>query len=395
MALFGLFGIGNFGNEASLAAGLEAVARELPGAVVTTISTDPGRVAGLHGVPGHAIGDAGPASALAGGGRLRRVATRPLVEIGRWVSAVRHLRGIDLLLVPGTGILDDFGQRPTQLPLDVFRWSVAARLAACRLAYLSIGAGPINHPVSRRLMRAALAQADVCSYRDDGARAFMASLGRDTSDDEVWPDLVFGLERTPAPRRADPASLGVALGVMDYRGWQGRGDEAERIHRAYLDKMTDLARRLRERGCVLRLVIGDDADLAPAEAIAAALADPDVVVCRSGAFDDVLAAMADVDVVIASRYHNLVAALITGVPAVSISYAPKNEQLMEMAGLGGRCEQIESFRVDAVLDHLDDVLRDREALTSTVRERTDALRTTVRSRLAVFLDGHAAGAGPA
>ena len=181
-------------------------------------------------------------------------------------------------------------------------------------------------------MRAALAQADVCSYRDDGARAFMASLGRDTSHDEVWPDLVFGLERTPAPPRVDPAPLGVALGVMDYRGWQGRGDEADRIHRVYLDKMTELARRLRERGCALRLVIGDDADLAPAEAIAAALGDGGVAVCRSAVFDDVLAAMADVDVVIASRYHNLVAALISGVPAVSISYAPKNEQLMEAAG---------------------------------------------------------------
>ena len=45
----------------------------------------------------------------------------------------------------------------------------------------------------------------------------MASIGRQTADDEVWPDLVFALEQGTAEPRID-APFTVALGVMNYRG---------------------------------------------------------------------------------------------------------------------------------------------------------------------------------
>ena len=92
---------------------------------------------------------------------------------------------------------------------------LTARMTGTRLMFLSIGAGPIVHRVSRLLMRAGVAQADFCSYRDEGWRRFMASIGRQTADDEVWPDLVFALERGTAEPRID-APFTVALGVMNY-----------------------------------------------------------------------------------------------------------------------------------------------------------------------------------
>ena len=393
VALFGLFGIGNFGNEASLAAGIEAVRRALPTAAVSTVSTDPELVARLHGVPGHAIGDAWLAERLTRGGRLRRIAGRPVVELGRWVAAVRHLRTVDLLLVPGTGVLDDMGQAPTQLPLDVLRWSLAARLTGRRLLYLSIGAGPIHHPVSRRLMRAALRQSDLCSYRDEGSRTFMASIGRDTAADEVWPDLVFGLDRPVAPLRTGPGPETVALGIMDYRGWQGAGAEAERIHAAYVAETVALTRALRGRGHPVRLVVGDDADLPTADAVVAAVGDPAVLLCRSAAFDDVLAALAPADVIVAARFHNLVAALLTGIPAVSISYAAKNDQLLASVGLGSMCTHVDRFTADEVLGLLDAVLADRAALATQVRVHTAELRDTVRARVDATLRHEADRAG--
>jgi polysaccharide pyruvyl transferase WcaK-like protein len=376
--MFGLFGIGNFGNEATLDAALEATARVLPDARVWAICADPRRVEAEHGVPALQMSPSGRLGRLAAGGRVRRRVVRPLLEIGRLVFAIHHLRRVDLVVVPGTGILDDYGQTPTQLPLDVARWSAAARIARARLIYLSIGAGPIVHPVSRRLMRFAVGRAAFCSYRDEGSRRFMESIGRETAADEVWPDVVFALDRETGVSRDDERPFTVALGVMNYRGWGGSSIDT---HDRYVDRMVDLASRLRRAGHELRLVIGEDTDLPVARTVARRLGDPAVDVVQVAGLDGVCAAVANTDVLVASRYHNLVAALIAGVPAISLSYADKNDQLLDSFELGEYCQPIENFDPGLVLEHIETIRADHKALTAGIRRRVAATRAEIRGRL--------------
>jgi polysaccharide pyruvyl transferase WcaK-like protein len=247
--------------------------------------------------------------------------------------------------------------------------------------YLAIGAGPIVHPLSRRLMRFAVAQADFCSYRDEGSRRFMASIGRQTDRDEIWPDLVFAMDRKMAPTRtAGPFT--VALGVMNYRGWRGFGTDADRTHDRYLERMTALAEALLAKGYALRLVIGEDTDLTAARTVEARLRDPSVEVLASADLDDVRSAvMTQVDVLISSRYHNLVAALLAGVPAVSLGYADKNDQLLDAFGLGEYCQHIETFAVDLVLQHVDAIQTHRAGLVAELRRRVALTRAEVNARL--------------
>lgn len=378
--MFGLFGMGNFGNDASLVAGLQAVARVLPGARVSTISSDAIDVERRHGVPGVSIDLAGPFDRLGDGGRIRTIVTRPVVEVGRWAAAVRHLRDVDLVVVPGTGILDDYGQRPTQLPLAVLRWSLAARLAGSRLLYFGIGAGPILHPVSRRLMRAALAQADFCSYRDAGSLAFMAGIGRRTTHDEVWPDLVFALPTGDTSTGAAAGPLRVAIGVMTYRGWSAAGRQSDRILERYVDGIVALASRVRAAGHTVCLVIGELGDLPAAETVSGRLGDP-VELFRATDFDDVRAALSCVDVLIASRYHNLIAALVAGVPVVSLSYADKNDQLLATFGLGELCQHVDGFDVDLAMAHLAHVTAHHASLVAAVTRTAAALHDDVCARM--------------
>jgi polysaccharide pyruvyl transferase WcaK-like protein len=379
--MFGLFGIGNFGNEATLAAALEATARALPHAEISTICPDPARTRIEHGVPGVSMIPAGRYSSLASGPRLRRALLRPILEVARLAFAVRHLRTVDLMVVPGTGVLDDYGQHPTQLPLDLARWSIAARIAGTRLVYLAVGAGPIVHPVSRRLMRIALAQAAFCSFRDEGSRRFMASIGRRTRDDEVWPDLVFALGGEAAEARSKAQPFTVALGIMDYRGWTGAGDDATRVHERYLERITALAARLRVKGYGVRLVIGDERDLAAVRVVEERLADSSIEVVRSQSFTDVTTAVVTTDVVISSRYHNLVAALLAGVPAISLSYAEKNDLLLGTFDLADYCQPIETFDIGVVLAQVEAIRAEHSALVTELRRRVEATRADLRVRL--------------
>ena len=107
-----------------------------------------------------------------------------------------------MLIVPGTGILGEFRDRPLGMPLALFGWCLAAKLCGARIAFVSVGAGPIEHPLSRWLIKSAAAMAQYRSYRDTSSKKFMESIGFDTRNDAVYPDLAFKL---PAPRIAAPA----------------------------------------------------------------------------------------------------------------------------------------------------------------------------------------------
>ena len=61
---------------------------------------------------------------------------------------------------------------------------------------------------------------------------------------------------------------------------------------------------------------------------------------------DVMQQMADTDIVVATRYHNVVCALRVGKPTISIGYAEKNDALLAEVGLADFCQDIERLDVD-------------------------------------------------
>jgi polysaccharide pyruvyl transferase WcaK-like protein len=64
------------------------------------------------------------------------------------VRTLYQVRKFDIVVVPGTGILDDFGEPWYAMPYDLFKWSLAAMLGGRPFTFVSVGAGPIQHPLS-------------------------------------------------------------------------------------------------------------------------------------------------------------------------------------------------------------------------------------------------------
>ena len=157
-----------------------------------------------------------------------------------WIYTIRQVRKLDLLIVPGTGILDDYLTGPWGIPYVLFRWCLSAKLSGTEVWFVSIGAGPIHHPLSRWLMKRAATVAQYRSYRDGVSREFMMSVGFDARTDPVYPDLAFKLPAPKflTPRRADGEALAVALGVMSYGGWRHDHDHGMDIFAGYLQKVT-------------------------------------------------------------------------------------------------------------------------------------------------------------
>jgi polysaccharide pyruvyl transferase WcaK-like protein len=301
-----------------------------------------------------------------------------LEELGGWIKAYQQLRGASRLVVPGTGILDDYGTTPDGLPLQLLRWCAVARLRRIPVELLAVGAGPVEHPRSRAYMRWAAKLATKRSFRDTESREFVASLGINSRRDGVLPDLTFAL---PVLRREDAPPFRsrplVALGAMAYFGWRGDPVAGKVVFEEYVERIIELSARILTAGMDVRLVMGESEDRRAVNAILAGFEKryPSETMGRpeflaSASFADVAQQVRQADVLIASRFHNLVAAFTHGVPCISLSYSPKNDSLLRRVGVERYCLKIDTFRVDVVLSMLAEMMGLRQLISGRIAEQT-------------------------
>ena len=392
IGLLGQFGSGNSGNDGSLEAMLAFLRRARPNAALLCICSNPVRIGERFALEVRSLRGAAAAS-----GPFRRLFEKGLGRLpGRiiaLVSVLRALAGIDVMVIPGTGILDDFQETPFGWPFIIYWWCLAARLRGIRIAFVSIGAGQIRNALSRWFLKSAVRMAAYRSYRDDFSLRYVESLGVDISADHRFPDIAFGLGE-PAPtvetdRRQKPATIGI--GVMGYRGWERDHADADAIYRAYVGKITLVARRLLEDGHDVRLFMGDTADERALDDVRTALADvPEATrlsATRTASLAEVMEEILKIDVAIVSRYHNLLCALKLGRPALSLGYAEKNDELMAEFGRARFCAHIETFDVDELLRQVRLVLTDLDTASREIAGRNAEIRAALDRQQALLLAG--------
>jgi polysaccharide pyruvyl transferase WcaK-like protein len=373
IGLFGLFGAGNIGNDGSLEAVVRFLRRAAPHERLLCICHDPSRVEKELDLETAPI-CAKPRLPL--GGRIGPVLERAVGSATMAPHALRHLRRLRALIVPGTGFLDDFTTNPLGWPLDILTWCALARLVGVKVVFVSIGAGPINHPLSRWLMKRTAGAAHYRSYRDTVSKTFIQSIGFDAGEDPVYPDVAFGLPMAASQRQdGDVHRLAIGVGVMAYGGWHYDGARSAQIYATYLDKMTAFVVWLLDEGHTVRLLLGDEMDrqtvdtLARAAGRARAERVMDVTAFMSArTLHDVMGQIAGTDVVVGTRYHNVVCALRMGRPTISIGYAPKNDALLAEMGLEDYCQHIERLDIELLKRQTLRMIAERDAIAMRIRQ---------------------------
>lgn len=390
LGLFGLFGTGNFGNDASLDAVLSFIRRERPDATAMCICGTPEIVGPRFGIPTTRINCRQPKGWKA---TLNRFFGDVPREVASTANALLELWRLDLMIIPGTGILDDFGTGPFGMPYALFRWCLVARLIGTRVLFVNIGAGPIRHPLSRFFMKSAAHLANYRSYRDDISREYMKSIGVDVKNDPVYPDVAFDLPLPPQASRApDSRPRVIGVGLMSYNGWRGDITKQTGIYDVYMFKITQFVKRVLEEGYHVRLFSGDEYDSGAIIALAERLLRdiPDrlndkLIVEPAHSIYDVMRQIADTEVVIATRYHNVVAALIMNKPTLSIGYAAKNDVLLGRMGLGDYCQHIESIDLELLMLQFHKLLANRDLHERILEETNLIFRQRLQHQQEVLL----------
>jgi polysaccharide pyruvyl transferase WcaK-like protein len=103
--------------------------------------------------------------------------------------------------------------------------------------------------------------------------------------------------------------------------------------------------------------------------------------------------MADTDLVVATRYHNVVCALRMGRPTISIGYSVKNDALLAGMGLADCCQSIERLDVALLETQTLRLIAERPALEARIRRAVARFEGSLREQedlLASLIVGDAA-----
>jgi polysaccharide pyruvyl transferase WcaK-like protein len=383
VGLYGFFGAGNIGNEASLAAVLARLRTRCPEVEVLCIGADPAQVEREHGIHGLRLmayrpepGDSRPLT------QLRKVLGR-VRDLPRTAALVGR---VDVLVVPGTGVLESrLMSRAWGLPYWMATAFTLSRLAGRPAALVCVGADTANRRATRVLLAQTVRSASHVSYRDIPSReaaALMGSVGRPGT---VAPDLAFDL---PSPLEVAVRPGHVVVGVMTFPGGADDPQRGQDVIARYEHRMSDVVTTLLHSGHTVTFVVGDLADLALAERLEKVVrtvrpetSAGELATNRAADFNDLMTEMASAEVVVASRFHNVIAALKVRRPVISLSYARKNGDLLEPFGLASFDQPVDAFDVDRVVADVDALARSSHEVSDRIASVLGGVEEAVASHL--------------
>ena len=293
------------------------------------------------------------------------------------------LKGSDIFIIPGTGLLTDaFGLREWG-PYNLFKWTAMAKLRRSKVLFVSVGAGPIYGMLGKHFIKSALSLADFRSYRDDASMNYLKKIGFPTNSDRVYPDLVFSLPQAVVPdhRNKQRTRPLVGIGLMENQGKYSAEKPSNAIYLAYLENLVLLVKWLLGHGYDIRLLIGDAYDQPLTEEFKSLLTtrlavfdDTHILHAPATSAEQLLAQLAGTDIVVATRFHNILLALLLNKPVISISFHHKCASLMEEMGLSAYCHDINHMDAGRLIEQFQDLERNAEKLKPAIRQRVEQSR---------------------
>jgi polysaccharide pyruvyl transferase WcaK-like protein len=398
IALFGHFDSTNFGNESTLQAILYYLRRFHSDTKVVCISTVPEATVATHHIEAIPIAERfvkcwtprNPLTRV-----LRRLCITLPSEAYQWTKSLIRLRRTDMLIVPGTGLLTDAYGLLGWGPYNLLKWSLAAKVCRCKLVFLSVGAGPIYGTFGRWSVKSILSLADFRSYRDNSTMEYLKTIGFGVDEDRVYPDLAFSLPKAVIPHQNSNKSFRsvVGIGVMNYAGRYTDVKPSDSIYFAYLQNLAEFAKWLLARGYDVRLLIGDLSDNCTKQGLRTLLREQLSVYDQEHIVDepiysveDLLSQIAATDIVVATRFHNVLLALFCNKPVISISFHHKCESLMSAMGLSEYCLDIHDFKADRLAEKFCELETKSDTIKLVIRTKAREFRRALDEQYKVVFN---------
>jgi len=323
LVLIGSFGAGNVGDELILAGFLQKIRKELPRAKVVVLAGNPKLVRRFHGV------DALP---------LLPTGLRSFWKMNWWRS-LQKIRTADAIIFPGGGLFSD-----EESWRAVFLWGLhilVARYFWKPVYLLGQSVGPFEKKWTRKFTRFCLAKTEWIGARDAASEAELTRSGiparkiRSGRDTALWL-----IARLPKMREVKKRGvLKVLVSVRDFPKIEPR------FWHELARALDLLAEKKHARIFFAEFGAGDRAVWQKVRRRTKNSATWKTLTLPESA-EEVLRAVKKFDLVIGMRLHSLIAAQLTGVPAVGLNYSRKIGEFTDKA------LSIQNFKKEQLLKSL-------------------------------------------
>ena len=177
----------------------------------------------------------------------------------------------------------------------------------------------------------------------------------------------------------------VGLGLMEYYGTHSSPARGQQVYREYIKKAACFAAWLIAQKHSVRLVIGDLAYDQRAIGDVLRILEQDGPILDAGqivaepvaSVEQLDAQLAQSDIVVATRFHNVVFALMLDKPVLAISYHVKVRALMAEMGLADCCTEMELLDLQRINEQLVKLERTAGSLKSVIKQRTEEYQTAL------------------
>lgn len=281
-------------------------------------------------------------------------------EIRAIIQAYAFLKQVDLIVVSGSGQLNDEWGGAWGHPYALFRWSLLAQVTDTQFAVVSVGSGSLR-PLGRYFVKNALSRACYRSYRDPGTKEFVGRW-QFTRQDLCVPDLAFSLDPPEHISASNQAANGLLIGIGPISfghpdRWPAQQlavyDNYVKELAAFVIALAKLGHRVlffssssADRGAILDIKnlvnVQSDSDNA---SILNSCCYPTI-----NTTEDLLEHLTTVDCVVASRLHGVLLSHVLEKPAIAISWDRKVEAHMRQMNQMDFCLDIHNLTFDGIFE---------------------------------------------
>jgi polysaccharide pyruvyl transferase WcaK-like protein len=173
----------------------------------------------------------------------------------------------------------------------------------------------------------------------------------------------------------------VGLVLMEYAGQYSTEISSGRASRPYLENLVGFVKWLLDRKYDIRLLVGDQGDTDVTREFKCLLRtclgayDEERIIDQPAlSVEQLLPQIAATDIVVATRFHNVLMALLLNKPVISISFHHKCASLMSQMGLAEYCNDINCLDAGRLIEQFQDVERNAEKLKLVIRQKTEQFR---------------------
>lgn len=418
IAILGPYGVGNIGDSAIVEAMIDNIRRRIPDAAIFGININPEDTARRHNIPSFPIhrmhGDGSSSGDDFRTGNVEGIksyfkrlaeATYPLYAVCKIVyrlpsmcrriieetifvfRSYKKIRGFDIVLVNGSGQLCDLWGGPWLHPYGLLKWGIIARAARVKYAVVSVGAGPIESPISRSFIKYSLRLSNYRSFRNNKSRELVESIGV-RGDNLVFPDLAYSLSVEKGLELGHFAASGRIIGInpmayYDPRCWPKHDST---VYRTYINKLAAIVSRLLSKDYSVLLFSSDRMDGKVIEDITEIMrANGDYIPSRVhhpeiSSIHELLSAISLTEAVVATRLHSLLLSSLLYKPLIALSPQPKVDYLMEGLGQNEYCLDINKFDPTLFENLFAKIQANKDVISTVLKERVTKFRCALEQQ---------------